>query len=173
MRLIAAACVLCATVVTAAPQDQIVVGDLPGTNGVWQRGEATVAAPRAEVQSWFSDVSSWPQRFSDVQWAKDLGTSNGVKTVQFKSKIIGRPLTIHVREQPGLIVYTGEGKGVTTQGRLYFQALGPNQTRTILQTTADLHGPLKVLIGENGRKQRARKKLHSDLAAAQQLSRHG
>ena len=167
-----AACTLFATVVTA-DSNRITVGDLPGSGGQWQAGEAIIDAPPAEVQRWFADAQQWPQRFPDIQWVKDRGTKDGRRVVEFRSKILGRPMTIQIREQRGSMEYTGEGKGVTTQGRLFFNDAGRGRTHVILQTTAEIHGPLKVMIGENGKKMRARRKLHSDLASAVKLSGHG
>jgi hypothetical protein len=170
--LVIAACTLFATVVTAET-NRISVGDLPGTDGRWQAGEAVMDAPPDQVQEWFSDARAWPRRFGDVQWVKDHGEQDGRRVVEFRSRILGRPMTIHLREQRGLIDYTGEGKGVTTQGKLYFRPAERGGTLVILQTTADIHGSLRLIVSDNAKKVRARRKIQSDLAAAMKLARHG
>lgn len=80
---------------------------------------------------------------------------------------------MRLREQRGQIDYTGEGKGVTTQGKLFFAEAGRGRTRIVLQTTAELHGALRYMISENAKKVRARRKIQSDLASAVRLSHHG
>ena len=157
--------------IARAQLNQVKVGDLPGSNGAWQTGEVTVAAPAEEVQRWFADAAAWPSRFPDDRWVKVMGTApDGRQVVQFRSKILGRDLTLRLREQPGSIVYDGEGKGVRLQGKIYIQSLGPQLTHVVLQTSANLHGTTAALISEKSKRTRALKKLSSDLNAIVRLS---
>ncbi|HEY7953891.1 MAG: SRPBCC family protein [Polyangia bacterium] len=154
-----------------ADLNQVTVGDLPGSNGAWQVGEVTVAAPAAEVQRWFADAAAWPSRFPDDKWVRVMGTTpDGRQVVQFRSKILGRDLTLRLREQPGSIVYDGEGKGVHLQGKIYIESLGPQLTHVVLQSSAKLHGTTAALISEKMKRGRALKKLSSDLHAIVRLS---
>ncbi len=155
----------------AQPLGQVSVGDLPGTNGRWQMGEVTVAAPADEVQRWFSDAPRWPQRFPDDEYARVVGRApDGRLVVEFKSKILGRAMTLHLRDQRGLITYDGVGKGINTQGKIMINALGPNQTRIVMQTTGELHGLVGV-FGKGEKRKRALAKLRSDLDACARLAR--
>ena len=153
------------------PLGVVTVGDLPGTDARWQQGEVTVAAPAAEVQRWFTDAPRWPQRFPDDEFARVLGrTADGRQLVQFRSRILGRTINVRIREQPGLITYDGWGKGINTQGKILIQALGPNRTRVIMQTTGELHGLVGV-FGKGEKRKRALAKLRADLEAAARLAR--
>ncbi len=155
----------------AAPLNAVSVGDLPGTNGQWQTGEVTVAAPQAEVWRWFTEVNRWPERFPDDAWARDLGrTPDGRQLAELRSNALGRTLKLEMREQPGVITYTGTGKGVTTQGKIFVQAVGPNTTRVIMQTTGELHGAIGFFAGEGTKRKRAIKKLSSDLQACVRIA---
>src|SRR5262249_10305451 len=128
MRRFSLALVLYAVPVLAAELNVVSLGDLPGTGDRWQVGEVTVRAPPEEVQRWFSDPSGWAARFPDDKWAVDLGpASDGTRVARFYSQALGRVLTVRLREQPGLIVYAGSGKGVTTQGKIFFEAAGPGK----------------------------------------------
>ncbi|MCU1279148.1 MAG: hypothetical protein JWM53_2694 [bacterium] len=158
---------------TAQELDKVTIGDLPGTDGTWQTGEVVVAAPAAEVQAWLSDAPDWPARFPDVEWAHALGTTaDGRRIVQFSSRAIGRPMTIRVREQPGLISYDGEGKDVTTRGKNYIERLGERRTRVVLQTTAEVHGAIGAFASDKMKRERARRKLTADLDALVKLANH-
>jgi hypothetical protein len=151
--------------------NQVVVGDLPGTDGNWQAGEVTVAAPAHEVQSWFSDAPAWPKRFPDDQWATDKGRgSDGRKTVEFRSKVLGRNMTLHIKEQPGLIAYDGQGKDVNTQGKIFITPLGPDKTKVVMQTTGEVHGAAGVFAGKGMKRKKAIAKLTSDLNAVVKLA---
>jgi hypothetical protein len=156
----------------AQPLDQVKVGDLPGTDGQWQAGEVVVAAPAEEVQRWFTDVSQWEKRFPDDTNVRDEGRGpDGRHTASFKSKAIGKTLTVHMREQPGLITYDGSGKDVNTQGKIFIQALGPSTTKIVMQTTGELHGAAGAFAPEGTKRKRAIKKLTADLDAAVRLSK--
>jgi hypothetical protein len=152
--------------------DRVTIGDLPGSGGRWQVGEVVVAAPAAEVQAWLSDAPAWPARFPDVTWARALGTTaDGRRIIRFQSRAIGRPLTVRIREQPGLISYDGEGKNVTTRGKSYIEPLGARRTRVVLQTTAEVHGALGAFVSADMKRARARRKLTADLDALVELSK--
>lgn len=166
-----APCVLLSSVATAGELNRVSIGDLPGSDGRWQQGEVVVPAPAARVQAWLSDAGGWPGRFPDVEWARELGTTpDGRRVVRFRSHAIGRPMTIRIRERPGLIAYDGAGKDVTTQGKNWVEPLGPDRTRVVLQTTADVHGALGAFVTAKMKRQRARKKLAADLNALVRLS---
>ncbi len=155
----------------AQPLNQVRVGDLAGTDGKWQAGEVVVAAPAGEVQRWFTDARYWSQRFPDDSDVRDQGyTQDGRHAVRFHSGIVGKTMTVYIRERPGLITYDGTGKDVQTQGRIYFQALGPAKTRIVMQTTGELHGITGVFATEGMKRDRAVKKLTADLQSAVRLS---
>ncbi len=156
---------------TGQELNRVAIGDLPGTNGAWQEGEVVVAAPAGTVQRWLSDTADWPAHFPDVQWSRQLGTTpDGRRVVRFRSRVIGRPLTIRIREQPGLIAYDGEGKDVTTRGKNYIEPLGDGRTRVVLQTTSEVHGALGAFVSDKTKRERARRKLAADLDALVKLA---
>ena len=156
---------------SAQPLGVVTLGDLPGTDGRWQVGEVTVAAPAAEVQHWFSDATRWTQRFPDDDRVRVLERApGGRQVVEFHSKALKKTLTLHVREQPGLITYDGSGKDITTQGKIMIEALAPNRTKVIMQTTGELHG-LVGLVGKGEKRKRALAKLSADLHAVVGLAR--
>jgi Polyketide cyclase / dehydrase and lipid transport len=147
--------------------NRVVVGDVEGTDGRWQAGQVVVAAPAKEVQRWFADVPNWPLRFPDDEKVRDFGRDDkGRRVAEFHSRSLGRTLTVHLREQPGLITYEGTGRGITTQGRVTFEALGPDRTRITIATTGELHGAVGVLVSPEMKRKRALKKLTVDLNAA-------
>lgn len=157
--------------VALAQQPGIKLGDVPGSDGNWQYGETVVDAPAPVVQRWFTEAALWSRRFPDTQWAQPLGTdAQGRQVVRFRSRVIGRPLTLHLTERPGLVAYTGEGKGVTTQGKIFISALGPQRTRVIMQSTSEVHGAAGIFASKKMRHDRALKKFRADLSAVQQLS---
>lgn len=161
-----------ATLAVAQPLNVVSVGDLPGTDARWQMGEVTIAVPAAEVQRWFTDAAGWPRRFPDDQWVKLHGRApDGRELVEFRSKALGRSLTLRMRIQPGLITYDGSGKGISTQGKIMIQALGPSRTRIIMQTTGELHGAIGVFATEGMKRKRALAKLRSDLEACTRMAR--
>lgn len=67
--------------------------------------------------------------------------------------------------------YDGKGKGVTTQGKIYFESLGPSRTKVVMQTTGELHGATGAFAPEGTKRKRAIKKLSADLDATVRLSR--
>ena len=163
--------VLLPLAVPAEELNRVAIGDLPGTHGSWQEGQVIVAAPASEVQRWLSDTRTWPSRFPDVQWTQELGTtSDGRRIVRFRSRTIGRPLTVRLRERPGLIAYDGEGKDVTTQGKNWIEPLGRDRTRVVMQTSAEVHGALGAFVSAKMKRERARRKLARDLDAIVKLA---
>jgi carbon monoxide dehydrogenase subunit G len=169
--MLALSTLLWVTSATAQPVDRVTVHDLPGTDGRWQAGEVVVAAPAAQVQAWLQDARNWPARFPDVQSAEELGsTPDGRHIIRFRSRVLGRTMTVRVREQPGLIEYEGEGKNVTTQGKQIIEAVDDRHTRVIMQTSADVHGALRMFVNDNMKRDRARRKLTADLNALVQLT---
>jgi hypothetical protein len=160
---------LAAATVAGATVEQpgdIVIGELPETHGQWIYGEAIVAAPAAVVQRWLDDIPAWPQRYRDVEWAQSLGTNQaGEHIVRFRSSIIGRTLTLRMLEQPGRITYEGEGKNVTTRGRIFVDAIDAWRTRVTLQTTSEVHGLAGVFATQSLKRQRAEQKIRSDLTS--------
>jgi hypothetical protein len=152
--------------------DTVTVGDLPGTDGRWQVGEVTLAAPADEVQRWFTDASKWPQRFPDDEWARDLGrAADGTHTVQFHSSLLGRTLTTRMHEQPGLIVYDATGEGVTMNGKVFFEKTDGGHTKVIIQTSAEVHGGLRLVVGKGMKRKKALQKIRADLDAAVRQSK--
>jgi hypothetical protein len=151
--------------------NQIKVGDLPGTDGRWQYGEVTVAAPAEVVQRWFAEPAEWQRRFPDNQWAHDLGrTPDGKQIAEFRSKVLDRTLRVEMTEQPGLITYKGAGKGIKTQGKIFIQQVGPMRTKVTMQSTGELHGLTGLVAPESVKRDRAIKKLTADLMATARLA---
>jgi len=151
--------------------NRVVVGDLQGSNGRWQVGEVTVAAPADQVQRWFTEVERWPARFPDDVSSRNLGRApDGRRVAELRSRALGRTLTLRLHEQRGLITYDGAGKDVTTQGKIYITPVGPGVTRVIMQTTGELHGAAGVFAGEGTKRKRAYKKLSADLNALVRLA---
>lgn len=164
---------LLAPLAAAQPQplNTITVGDVPGTEGNWQYGQVVVNAPAPLVQRWFSDAARWSARFPDTEWSHVRGrTADGRLVVQFRSRIIGRTLTLWLRERPGLITYDGQGKNVTTQGKIYISALGPTRTRVVMQSTSQVHGAAGIFASKKARRSRAQKKFRADLNAVIRMS---
>src|SRR4051812_47584477 len=120
MRIFAIVSVLSLTALASGQTLGVVqVNDLPGTGGHWQTGEVTVAASADEVQGWVTDAERWPQRFPDDEWVRLKGRApDGRSVVEFRSKALGRALTVRLHEEPGLITYDGSGKDLTTRGKI-------------------------------------------------------
>jgi hypothetical protein len=79
-------------------------------------------------------------------------------------------MTIHMRQGNTEMTYTGEGKNVTTQGKVFLKALDPGHTEVILQSTAQVHGMAGAFAGQNSKRKRALRKIDSDLNALQSLA---
>lgn len=176
MRRLAASTVALWLLVVAGPAGATVlgvvaVGDLAGSSGQWQSGEVTVAVPASEVWRWFTEVSSWPARFPDDAWARDLGlTPDGRRLAELHTNTLGRTLRLELREQPGLITFVGSTKHVIVRGKIYIQAVGPKTTRIIMQGTSELHGFFGPFVGEKLKRRGAIKRLTSDLDAVVRLA---
>ena len=100
-----------------------------------------------------------------------LGTSaDGRTIVRFRSRIIGRTMTIRIRQSHAGSEYDGEGKDVTTQGKIRLDPVDARQTRVTMQTTSEVHGLAGAFASEGMKRDRARKKLRSDLEALRGLA---
>lgn len=155
----------------ALAQPRITLGDVPGSDGNWQYGETVVNAPADLVQRWFWEPEMWSKRFPDTQWAQPIRSDGrGHQVVRFRSKVIGRTLTLRMTQKPGLISYDGEGNDVTTQGKIFVTALGPSQTRVLMQSTSQVHGAAGIFASKKMRRDRALKKFKADLTAVIQMS---
>lgn len=172
LTLLLASLLLCAHGFATIPRAAIAIGEVPGSDGEWQEGVTIVPSGASQVRYWLTDYAHWTDRFPDIDHSEVLGrTPEGQTVVRFHSAIIGRQLTIRIRQTPQGIEYDGEGKNVTTQGKIYIQSLGPSQTRVVMQTTASLHGLSGALASEGMKRSRAQRKLRSDLTALLELSR--
>ena len=144
--------------------------DVAGSNGNWQEGSATIAAPLAEVRGWLTDFEHWPQRFPDVTAAKVLARSGDSATLRFRSKTIGRELTIKLRWTEREINYVGAGKNVNVQGKIALTPKGDGATQVIMQSTADVHGLSGAFATQGLKRDRAFKKLRADLGALERMA---
>src|SRR5689334_14660684 len=105
--IVALCLVLQASLAAAAAETR----DLPGSDGNWQEGRAVVDAPIDVVRGWLVDFEHWPQLFPDVQYAKVLSRPAGSQAVvRFRSRIVGRELTIGFGWGAREIRYRGGGK---------------------------------------------------------------
>ncbi len=172
MRRITAAVVALLLLAPAAlAQSAIELGDVPGSGGNWQYGRVVVDAPAAVVQRWFSEAERWAQVFPDTQWVQPIANDGrGHRIVRFRSKVIGRTLTLRLTERPGLITYDGEGGDVVMQGKILVDALGPFRARVTLQSTSQVHGAAGIFASKKMRRDRALKKFRADLSAIVQRS---
>ncbi len=149
---------------------KIEVGDVAGSDGNWQQGRAVVDAPLDQVRGWFTDFANWPANFPDVTSAKVLASGPDTARLRFRSRIIGRELTIDVHWTAREITYHGTGKNVAVQGKIEMRPIDAKRTEVVLQTTADVHGLAGAFASKGYKRQHAFKKLRSDLAAIEHLS---
>jgi hypothetical protein len=171
MRSVAIALLLSVSVPAGAQQlNRVALGDLPNTDGKWQMGTVTVSAPAEVVQRWFSDASTWQANFPDMEKVRIISRGVDTQVVEFKSNIVGRTLTVTTREVPGRITYNGTGSGVTTEGRIFIQSVAPDRTKVTLETTGEVHGAARLVISDESKRDRAIKKINSDLHAIIGLS---
>jgi hypothetical protein len=154
----------------AAGSAPVHLGDVPGTGGQWQQGSTVVAAPLPEVRRWLTDYDAWPALFPDVEWATVLARDGDLWTVRFRSRIVGRDLTIRVRISPTLLVYVGTGKDVTTEGKVYLKALDRQHTSVLMQSSATVHGLAGAFVGTGTKRKRALRKIGADLSALHALA---
>lgn len=153
------------------PPPTIDLRPVPGSHGHWEEGSVVVPASARMVRDWLTDFRAWPLRFPDIESVTLLGrTEDGRIQVRFRSSIVGRPITVRVRVTPNGLVYNGEGKNVTTQGRVYLIPLGPERTRVTMQATSDVSGFLSIFATERLKRERTREKLRSDLNALVDLA---
>jgi carbon monoxide dehydrogenase subunit G len=153
-----------ALVAVAAPANGPVrLGDVPGTNGQWQQGSSVIAAPLDEVHGWLTDFAAWPKVFPDVQSATVLQHDGNAYTVRFRSKIVGRDMTLRLEVGPRVVVYTGSGKDVTSQGKITLEPLDRGHTRVLMQSSAEVHGLAGAFASQGMKRKRAFKKMESDL----------
>jgi carbon monoxide dehydrogenase subunit G len=144
---------------------------VPGSEGKWEQGSVVVPAPAESVREWLTDFRAWPLRFPDIEKVAVLGhTADGRTIVRFRSSIVGRPITVRVKITPNGLVYDGQGKNVTTQGRVFIVPLGPERTRVIMQSTSSVSGFLSIFATQRIKRERTREKLRSDLTALLDLA---
>ena len=161
-----------ALVAAAAPPTNVPVrlGDVPGTNGQWQQASTVVAAPLDEVRGWLTDYDAWPKIFPDVQWATVLQHDGNLYTVRFRSKIIGRDMTLRLQITPRVLVYTGSGKDVTSQGKITLKPIDRNHTEVLMQSSAEVHGLAGAFASQGMKRKRSFKKMQSDLTTLHSLA---
>jgi hypothetical protein len=155
---------------TASP---IKMGDISGSAGKWQEAKSTIAAPIADVRIWMTDFAHWPERFADVTSAKILAQSDGITTLRFHSKIIGRDMTIKLRAGGNMVTYDGFGKDVTTQGKIFMRPIDASHTEVTLQSSSEVHGALGAFATKGLKRKRALAKMQSDLRALQAMAASG
>jgi hypothetical protein len=149
----------------------IVTRDVPGSDGRWQEGSTVVPAPRAEVLHWLTDYGDWPTRFPDIQYSQVLGVdSYGRQVVRFRSRIVGRPITLRSAATREGVVFEGAGANVHTQGKIWVTELGPEQTQVIMQSTAEVHGLAGAFASQGFKRDRAFRKIRADLSALLNLA---
>jgi carbon monoxide dehydrogenase subunit G len=145
--------------------------DVAGSDGNWQEGRAVIDAPLDEVRGWLVDFEHWPQRFPDVTSAKVLARAGGDQAkLRFRSKTIGRELTIDLRWTAREITYRGAGKNVDVQGKITMRPIDAGHTEVVMQSTADVHGLTGAFASKGMKRERAFKKLRADLGALERLS---
>lgn len=149
---------------------EIRTGDVAGSDGNWQEGRAVIDAPLAEVRAWLVDFDRWPQYFSDIQSAKTLSRSGNSAVVRFRSRIIGRDMTMRVRWGKNAIVSRGRGKNVDAQGKIRLRAIDDGHTEVVMQSTADVHGLAGAFASKGLKRDRAFKKLRADLGSLEKLA---
>jgi carbon monoxide dehydrogenase subunit G len=160
-----------ALVAVAAPATgPVQLGDVPGTNGQWQQGSSVIAAPLDEVRGWLTDFNAWPKLFPDVQSASVLQHDGNAYTVRFRSNIVGRDMTLRLAVAPRVVVYTGSGKNVTSQGKVTLKPIDRNHTEVLMQSSAEVHGFAGAFASKGMKRKRAFKKISSDLTTLHSLA---
>jgi hypothetical protein len=145
---------------------QFQLGDVPGSGGEWQQGEALVAAPPSQVRAWLTDYAAWPRRFPDVEWSEPLGVdARGRNVVRFRSRIAERVITVHEAVTPGLLVFEGWAPSIYTQGRIFLLDGGAGRTRVVMQSTSAVHGFLALFATRGLKRRRAFEVIGSHLGA--------
>ncbi len=150
----------------AMQSSRIELRDLPGTHEEWQEGSAVIPAPRAVVLRWLTAYEEWRRIFPDVETVQRLGRDQeGRDVVRFRSRYAGRTITMHQAVTPTMLVYDGWGANVHTQGRVHLIALGPDRTRVIMQTSAEVHGLSGVFATHHLKRSRAFQAIRGHLSA--------
>jgi len=149
---------------------EIRTGDVAGSDGNWQEARAVIDAPIAEVRGWLVDFDRWPQRFGDVQSAKTLSRSGNSAVVRFRSRIVGRDMTIRVHWTQDAIDSFGQGKNVEAQSKIRLRAVDDAHTEVVMQSSADVHGLAGAFASQGIKRQRAFKKLRADLGSLEKLA---
>ena len=144
--------------------------DVAGSDGNWQEGKAVIDAPLDEVRGWLTDFEHWPQHFPDVTSAKVLARSGDTAKLRFRSRVIGRELTIDLRWTPREITYRGAGKNVDVQGKIEMRPVDAKRTEVVMQSTANVHGLSGAFASKGLKRDRAFKKLRADLGALEKMS---
>jgi hypothetical protein len=145
-------------------------GDVPGSDGNWQEARTVIDAPLADVRRWLIDYDHWPQHFSDIQWAKVVWRRGDSAVIRFRSRIIGRDMTMGVRWSSDAIDYRGRGKNVYAQGKIRLRAVDAAHTEVLMQSTAAVHGLARAFATKGLKRQRALKKMRADLASLDRLA---
>jgi uncharacterized membrane protein len=143
--------------------------DLPGD---WQEGRVVVEAPLDVVRGWLVDYDHWPELFPDVQSVEVLSRpARNQAVVRFRSRIVGRELTIGSSWGGREIRYRGGAKNIDSRGRVLLRPLGPDRTEVVMQSTSDVHGLIGVFATRRLKRERAFAKLNADLGALENVAR--
>jgi hypothetical protein len=154
----------------ANPSD-FALRDVPGTDGAWQEGRAIVPAPWQVVQHWLTDYAHWPERFADIEWAKQLpDDAAGRHVVRFHSRAGGRTFVIHEEVRPHLLTISGTAPHVHTQSRLWILDHGHGTTEVIMQSTAEVHGLAGWFATKGYKRKRAFAAIRSQLGSLLHLA---
>jgi hypothetical protein len=145
-------------------------GDVAGSDGNWQEARAVIDAPLAEVRDWLVDYDHWPQHFGDVQWEQTLSKGGNTAVIRFRSRIVGRMMTMGVRWSRDAIDYRGRGKNVDAQGKIRLRAVDDAHTEVVIQSSADVHGLAGAFATKGLKRQRAFKKMSADLVSLEKLA---
>lgn len=168
--LVAAA--LAAAASAGAPAPAIALHDLPGTDGVWQEGEALVPAPWQTVQGWLTDYAHWVGRFPDIASAEQLpDDAQGRHVIRFASRLAGRTFVVHEAVRPHLLVFDGWAPHVHTQGRIWILDAGDGRSRVLMQSTAEVHGFIGLFATRGYKRKSAFAATRSHLGALLDLAR--
>jgi hypothetical protein len=96
---------------------------------------------------------------------------SGRHVIRFRSRIADTTLEVHEAVSPDLLVFEGWAPHVHTQGRIYLIALDGGHTRVLMQSTAEVHGILRMFATRGIRRDRAFRVTRSHLSALVALAR--
>lgn len=151
---------------SACEESSIQLRDIPESNREWQEGSAVIPAPASTVRHWLTAYDEWRQIFPDMESVQPLGSDAQRRdVVRFRSKYAGRTIVMHQAISPSLLVYEGWGPNVHTQGRVYVIPLGADQTRVIMQNTAEVHGLAGIFATKGLKRSRAFQAIRGHLGA--------